>query len=112
MSRRDELLNQILTTTNASRDILVEYVKVMGQDAKSLEHNDLLSLGGAAQFRDPTTPGEKIATSIQHALISQEKVNWEDDPKLAHIEAIATELTDRTDDQKLWQELFDRIEKL
>lgn len=112
MSRKDELLNQILATTHAARDLLVEYIRLIGQDAKNLEQHELLSTSGAAQFREPVTPGEKIASSLQHALISQEAVNWEDDPKLAHIESIAGELTDKTDDQALWQELFERIEKL
>lgn len=112
MSRKDELLNQILATTHAPRDLLVEYIRLIGQGAKNLEQYELLSTSGAAQFRDPTTPGEKLASSLQHALISQESINWEDDPELAHIEAIAGELTDRTDDQTLWQELFERIEKL
>lgn len=111
-AKKDELLSQILVTTDAPRSLLLDYVRLLGQDAKSLEQRELLSTSGEAQFRDPATPGEKIASSIGHALISQQKVNWEDDPDLAHIEAVAAELSDKTDDQKLWQELFDRIEKL
>jgi len=112
MSKKDELLNQILATTDAPRSLLLDYIRTVGQDAKNLEAHELLSTSGTGQFRDPITPGEKIASSIQHALISQQKVSWEDDPELAHIESIAGELTDRTNDQALWQELFDRIEKL
>lgn len=112
MLNKDGLLAKILATTNAPRSLLIKYVTLVVNEAKGLKQNELLSKSGMNEFRDPATPGEKIASEIQHALISQQKVNWEDDPELAHIEAIAGELTDKTDSQKLWQELFERIEKL
>jgi hypothetical protein len=112
MPNKHDLLTKILATADAPRGLLIEYVTLIVNEAKSLDQNELLAMSGTNDFREPATQGEKIASSLQHALISQESVNWKDDPELAHIEAIADELTDKTDDQELWQELFERIEKL
>jgi hypothetical protein len=112
MLNKDGLLAKILATTNAPRSLLIKYVTLVVNEAKDLKQNELLSKSGMNEFRNPATSDEKIASEIHHALISQQKVNWEDDPELAHIEAVAGELMGKTDDPTLWQELFDRVEKL
>lgn len=88
--------------------MLVEYVKVKTTEAMGLDSKELLCKSGNNQFREPQTPGERIANDIHNALLQQDRVSWGDDVELAFIEDIAHELCDQTDDAKLWQELFDR----
>jgi hypothetical protein len=90
MLKEDQLLTSILSTTHAERALVVDYLKLQAHGTKSPE----------------------IAGNIFNALIQQEYVNWEDDAELAHIENIAQTLVDKNDDQALWKELFERIEKL
>jgi hypothetical protein len=100
MLNKDDLLTNVLVT-DAPRNLLIKYVILAVNEAKGLKQNELLSTSGMNEFREPATPGEKIASEIHHVLISQQKVNWEDDPELAHIEAIAGELMGKTDDPTL-----------
>lgn len=74
MLNKNDLLTNILATTDAPRNLLIKYVTLAVDEAKSLKQNELLSTSGANEFRDPATPGEKIASEIHHALISQQKV--------------------------------------
>jgi hypothetical protein len=112
MLKEDVLLTTILSTTHAERKLIVEYLKLQSKKARDLNNNDLQLKNSDAEHRDPRTPGEKIASNIFSALIQQEYVNWEDDESLAHIQDIAQRLTDKTDDRALWEELFNRINKL
>lgn len=91
MSDEDEALATILSSTRADRKLVVGYLKL--QTASG-------------------TKSPEIASNIFNALIQQEYVNWEDDAELTHIEDIAQTLADRTDDDKLWGELFNRINAL
>ncbi len=103
------LLNQILSSTRAPRELLLEYIKLKVYEAKKLDVTELLRKSGNGQFRESQAPGEKIASDIHSALVQQEFVNWDDDPKLASVENIAQELCDQTDKLELWEELFEQI---
>ena len=102
----------IVVSGRAPRKSLVEYIQLLCAKAQKLNRAELLRKSGDGQFRTAVSPGEKLAASIQDALLRQDYVNSKDNPDLAYIESLTTELTDQTDNIKLWSELFKKVDEL
>lgn len=109
---QDELLDSIIATTNAPRGQVATYLKNICKEAKALDKKTLLERSGDNEYRKPEAKGEKIAGQINHILLQQEYVNWGNDDELAEIQDLSFILTANPEKQDVWQELFERIEKL
>jgi len=108
----DQLFNKIINTTHAPRGLLIRYIQSRCARARGIPLDELVKKSGNDQYRDPVTIGEKIAGDIHHVLVQQEYVNWSEDPELADIMGLAYGLTDRTEDEKSWEELFKKVSDL
>src|SRR5688572_29632903 len=109
---QDKLLNSIMATTHASRPQVAIYLKLICKEAQALDRKSMFKRSGNGEYREPLAPGEKIAGHIHHVLLQQEYVNPKDDSELDEIQDLSYVLMTNPERHELWQELFDRIEKL
>lgn len=107
------LRNQIFSYETPSRDLVVAYVKLLCDEAKRL------SIGERSRgdYRNPAhkfpqARGEDIASDISSVLAQQGWIDWESEPELEAIGSIAGNLEINTDNQNLWQELFEKADRL
>lgn len=109
-----ELYSLITHLAEAPRELIVAYIKLMVDEAKELPANERESRGDYHNLSNkfPQTKGEDIASDISSCLATQDWLNWDSDPQLEEIGSIAGSLEMYTDDHMLWQELFERADKL
>lgn len=100
---KEDLYRTITATVQAPRPLLVEYSKLVANEAQKLPEDKLSARSGDSQFREPYEPGELLAAKLFHALVMQRSL----DDDLQSICAIAEHLQSYTDDLASWREFFD-----
>ena len=114
MDKLAKLREQIVRQSpRASRGLLVAYLKLLAEKAKSTPMSKLESRGNySTNIQFPQTIGEGLASEISSCLAWQEWVNEDDTPDLAEVASTATQLERSTDSHALWQKLLSDIDNL
>lgn len=115
MNKTEELRREITEQSpDAPRVLLVRYLKQLAAEAKALSdlEREIRGNYSALNAKFPQTIGEDIASDISSSLAWQDWINWDDAPDLEYIGSVAGQLERFTDDHALWQELFEKIDKL
>ncbi len=81
--------------------------------AKQVPLDKLAQKGNiGSDVRFPITKGVDVAGYIAGVLLPHSWIDWDTHPELEDIGSLASELDWQTDDKKLWQELFEKVDKL
>jgi hypothetical protein len=114
MTEINHLRQQVFSTGYTPRETLVTYIKALGAEAKQLAPNEREARGDYTNKANkfPQTKGEDIASDIQSGISQQDWVRHDTDDDLEEVAEIAGSLEINTDDHKLWQELFEKIDNL
>ncbi|HKX23994.1 MAG TPA: hypothetical protein VJM46_02055 [Candidatus Saccharimonadales bacterium] len=114
MSKSDEIWKVISQSTNSPRELIIEYVRELADEARLLPRDKREAKGdySAVANKFPQTEGEGIANRISTALAMQEWINHETADDLEEIEEIAASLELNPEDRGLWQKLFGAVDVL
>ena len=109
-----KLRHAIYSTIKPDRELVVQYVKLLSDEARNLSAGERESRG---DYRDsirkfPQTKGEDIASEISSCLAQQEWIDWDTEPELEDIASIAGNLEINTEDGELWRALFSKVDQL
>jgi len=107
------LRNAILATEHPPRNLVVEYIKLLCDEARQIPFAELATRVEQSMPRTfPATRGEDIASDISSCLAQQNWIDWRSDPQLEEIGSIAASLEIHPDNKEAWLELFEKIDRL
>jgi len=115
MSNSDEIWKQVYPhATHVPRKLIVAYIKAVADEAKALPAHEReapeINKDGSVN-RD--AKGVKDVSKIVTCIASQDWIDEKSEPKLEEILSAATQLDmNNTHDKQLWQELFEKVERL
>jgi hypothetical protein len=113
MDKSDQLWNSLFRYgTSAPRDDIVKYIKMVVIEAKSHPIHELTVRRDNGQGLASLSLGETIASKIITVLARQDWLDEESDQELSEILEIAGQLDINSQDELLWSELFEKVEKL
>jgi len=114
MDKAAQLREQITKQSpHASRELVVEYLKLLAATARATPVDILESRGNyVADKKFPQTVGEDVASEISSCLAWQDWINEDNSPELEEIGSLAGQLERSTNNHELWQELLNHIDKL
>jgi hypothetical protein len=108
--KEEELINQVRLNPHSPRQLVVDCLKAIVEDAKKLPLSELTKT--RSQQSPTDTTGEAIAIKIAHIIISQDWIDYETADDLCEVEELATSLELDAKHQNVWKELFEKIRNL